>query len=428
MPWNPVANGIENAGDVAMSNPADGDVLAYDSLTDKWRNEPAGSGGSELQSATVVVRPVIGNNANITATCREHGVISTNSTDATVIQAAIDHVSNFAGSTGHTGGKVLLGAYRYQINAPIMGRPSSWGQNPTIWPVVIEGEGGLNAGNAGANSSASGGTVLVWTGGSSPTNGGRTGAIAGAVLNLSEDCHGYKVKEIVIEGNGVANYAGLSAGRGIEWHGVRLRNFVQRGLFVTNGDDDTLTDPYVQTRIYHCRAENSSGVGFYISNSRAGKGCTDGRIRDLQANNCAGGSINLSAGGWAVNGGHITMSTSTAPNMIVGSGFTHITNMYFDTCGNNAGLSIENNSVTVSNCFFLMDGKTTSAGIEAGSRAGVSIMNCLWNDTSSSGQYFFRGTSSGQVVIGCVGPTATLTGGILAPGFSGYQAGNIAHA
>lgn len=275
----------------------------------------------------------------------------------------------------------------------------------------------------------SGGTVLVWTGATSPTNGGRVGALAGAVLNLSEDCHGYKVKELVIEGNnGVANYAAVAAGRGIEWHSVRFRNFGLRGLFVTNGDDSTGTDPYVQSRIYHCRAENSSGIGFYIQNSRAGKGCTDGRIRDLQANTCAGGSIHLGAGGWGVNGGHITMSTSTGPNMVADSGFSHIANVYFDTCGNNPSIRIDNNSLAISNCFFLMDGKTTSPAIDAGGRDGITIMNCLWNDTASVGQYFFKGTASGQSVIGCVGPSNSLSGGIFAPGFTGYQAGNISHA
>ena len=45
MPFNPTVSGIAGANDVALSNPANGQQLTYDTAIAKWKNAAAGSGG-----------------------------------------------------------------------------------------------------------------------------------------------------------------------------------------------------------------------------------------------------------------------------------------------------------------------------------------------------------------------------------------------
>jgi len=389
----------------------------------------AGGGSStEQQGSLVLVRPKLGATSTFQAFCREHGNISENTNATTVIQAAIDHASNFAGSTGHTGGEVRIAANRYLLTSPIVGRAVTTGGTVTVWPITVSGEGAME--NAPVSSGVYGGTVLQWNSGSAPSG-------SGAVLDMGGDCHGYRVRDIAIDGNGTATYCAKSAGRGIEWHSCQFRDFVAttsgRGLWITNGAD-TASDRYVQQRILFCRAENAGdgGIGFYIANSGAGSGCTDGRVRDVQTNGCNDGGLYLGEGGWGVSGGHITHNNTAGGRLWgiqVNAGFIHITNVYVDIVGLGPSIDINNSNVTITNCFLIANGKVTNNTydlIDAAGQSSVTIVGNTWGGTGNTARYFFNGTSAGQAVIGNVGPSASIGTSVLNPGFAGYSAGNLA--
>lgn len=373
-------------------------------------NSGGGAAASDTQSGIVIVKPQIGNNSTKEAWCREHGLLTSNTNNTTVIQAAIDHASNFVGGTAHRGGEVRIASFEYDLTSPIIGRAVTVGASPTVWPVQIRGEGGLK--NAAAGTGVHAGTKLNWTGGSAPTGGG-------AVLNLSDDCHGYNVYNIGIDGNGVATYCIKTAGRGIEiWHSQFEKPAASSSgicIWVTNGTSTT-GDRYVQQRIMFCRVEsNGTGRGIEISDSLGGSSCTDGRIFDVQANGCNHGSVLINAGGWGINGGHVTQSAggSGTYNFRIEAGFTHISNTYFDTpTGNFAPLIIANNNFTVHGCFFIVNGNPSC--IDLGSSKG-SVVACSFGG-SPANTNFVNSTSSTWVAVGNSGPSTALSGSLFGGG------------
>lgn len=117
MSWNPGANGIENAADVAMSNPTDGQVLTYDNVTDKWRNEaiPAGGGGNGVRGAGILVAA---SNAP-TAVKNAADYVCDGTADQVQINAAITSAA-YSDNGGVNYGLVQLSGGEFSISSPIL--------------------------------------------------------------------------------------------------------------------------------------------------------------------------------------------------------------------------------------------------------------------------------------------------------------------
>lgn len=402
--------------------PVDGNQYARQNGS--WAQVSGAGGGSTynidglpIYSAMALFDPTTP--GNYLTVCRTDGVIYSGTNPARAIQTAIDRVSNFDGSNTYRGGKVGIGSGFWLITSPILGRPVSttWTMpDSDVFPVHIVGEGGIRGAPAGSNSSA--GTHIQWAGASNPTTTdamgvARTGyTLTGAVFNLSNDAHGYRVEDIVIKaGEQIADYAAVSAGRGVEWWRCQFRESKRIGLYITNGAD-TAHDRYVQQRIMFCRSESNGtdsidGIGYKIANLAGGSGCTDGRAYDIQTSNNTGWSVEVSQGGWQFTGGHLTGGTGTRATMVIAA-MTAVSDIYFDTNGPFPCLEINNSNVQISNCRLWSTNRGGINLVEGGGSSGVFLSNCLVYGNHKA-NYLYNGVGAAVHLVGCGGPSATLT-------------------
>lgn len=403
-----------------------GQVLTADSAAStgvSWQT-PAAGGGSQLPLGIVTL-----SGSTFTGTCRTHGVISSGTNPTTVIQATWDHCSNFVGGTGHKGGTVYHAFHEALLTTKLVTRPivaasGSDGVN-TVYPLEIVGDGQLprpsaTSGQPGAIS----GTVFRWNGGSSPTGNG-------AVIDASDDAHGWYFRNFAIDGNTIARLCAQSAGRRTVWDHVQFRhpqavslqgggltistasvNAAGIGLHITNGTDAS-SDRYVQQRAMNCDfIGESGGIGCVVYDVLGGSSCTDGRIFDFQMNGCNDGGLYLGEGGWGVSMGHITMNNSTGTRkwgLWCDAGFLHVSTMYVDIVGLGPNIYVTNNNFSIVNCFLISNGKVTNNTyplMDIGSSKGT-ITGCIWGGTDT-GTRFVEGTGAGASVVGCAGPSASL--------------------
>lgn len=397
-----------------------------------------GGGGAGYQLATVVVTK---SGSTYTATCQNtahgtSGVISQSTTGATVLQAAIDHVSNYVGNTGHQGGDLFIDAPVVSVATKVNGRAvdvASGGDTATtVWPIHIRGRGALPRPSAVATTDGGiTGTVIRWSGAGVPTGNG-------SVLDLGDDCHGYIVSDLAIDGNAIAAKCAVSAGRKIEWRNVQFRqprpqpftsstgvtplspdtaavNAAGIGLLVTNGVDGS-SDRYVQQRVFNCDfIGNSGGIALVVKNTQSGSGCTDGRIWNLQMNGCNDGGAYINEGGWGWAQGHLTMNNGGGNRnwgIWIDAGFFHLSTVYVDIVGLGPNIRCSNNSYTITNCFLISNGKQAASTypiIHTGSSKGTITANLWGGDTKAS--RFIEGSGIGPVVVGNWGPSQSLGAG-----------------
>jgi hypothetical protein len=109
--WNPGTSGIENASDVAMNNPAQGEVLSYDGTIDKWRNDvvPSGTRGVGLLVAASNAPTAVKNAADY---------VCDGTADQVQINAAIAAAA-YTDNGGIAWGLVQLSGGEFSISAPI---------------------------------------------------------------------------------------------------------------------------------------------------------------------------------------------------------------------------------------------------------------------------------------------------------------------
>lgn len=354
------------------------------------------------------------------AICRADGTIYSGSSPARAIQTALDRVSNHDDSNTWRGGTVLIGAGQWALDAPIFARPSTavWTSSASdTFAVHVRGEGALRTAPHGGRSS--GGTHLMWNSTSSPgltdamgtdlTGTGYT--VSGAVLNASNDAHGWRFEDLVIAGAADsddtrrATYAAASAGRGVEWWRCQFRRATSDGLLITNGSDST-GDRYVQQRIMFCRSE-ANGSGYRVEELGAGSGCTDGRIYDVQVNSCDTYGVKLVEGGWQVTGGHLTGGgDGTAANMIIDNA-CFVSDVFFDVNAGGPCLDINNNNVFISNCRLWSNGRNGIALVQAGGSKGVFLSNCVvLGGNADTASYIMTCTSASNWMVNCGGPTS----------------------
>jgi len=330
------------------------------------------------------------------------------------------------GSTGHRGGLITLAVEEILITSPIITRAVSPGgttNSSTVWPLYIKGQGALP--RPSATTGEIGGTVIRWNSGSAPSGTYQ------AVLDASNDCHGYMFEDLTIDGNQVAACCAISAGRKAIWTRCQFRHpkvagfpgsgltptvstSVGIGLYITNGTD-TASDRYVQQRAINCDFIGANGgIGLVINDSRAGSSCTDGRIEDVQCNGMNSGGVYIGEGGWGLRGGHLTMNSSGSASrnwgLWIDAGFTHVMNLYVDIVPLGPNIYITNNNFSVVNCFLIANNKNpnnTYPAFRIGGSSG-SIVGNIWGGLSNTFSHFVERSNSNSVVVGNSGPNGSI--------------------
>jgi hypothetical protein len=364
--------------------------------------------------------------SNFIGKCSVHGVISTNTNAATVLQALIDHCSNYVGGTGHKGGRIDLLERDIPITTPIQTRPVTTGSaddSSTVWPLCIRGQGSLP--RPGATTGALAGTVLRWNSGSAPSGTYQ------AVLNASNNCHGYKFEDFTIDANNVAACCAVSAGWKATWTRIQFRSpkvagfpgggltptwstAVGCGLLFTNGTDTT-PGVYAQQRSINCdHIGNDGGIGVIVKNTQPGSACTDGVIEDFQCNGLNHGGGYLGQDGWVVRGGHLTMNSSAGAsrnwNLWIDGENVLVTNLYVDVTGLGPSIYATKDNYSVTNCFIIANNKSPSnahPGFGLGDTRGIVYGN-IWGGTNNSFDYFVERSGTGSIILCNSGPVGSI--------------------
>lgn len=382
--------------------------------------------------ASVVLRK---NGSNIEGWCDDpsHGRVAQSTDQETAWQAAYDHVSNYEGSTGHRGGRMLMLLDDFPINTQLTLRETTVGSadgSTTVWPVRVGGTGLLP--RAAALTGLPGGTRIRWADASPP---GGTGPAQGAML-AGIEAHGCEVMELSIDGNEVARRCGVSAARAFRWNRVQFRNPYPQGFasagataptsndqtigigcLITNNDDPS-SDRYVQPRIIDCDFIGASGgVGIVVKDfDGTGSSCTDGRIYDSQMNGMNDGDCYVGEGGWGIDRGHWTMNNSSGDRAWGGwldAGFLHAHGVYVDIVGKGPNWKITNNGFTITGGFLQANGKVTTDTyplVDVNSNNGL-LAGVLWGGTTDPASYAVAGTASAEVIGSIAGPSASVASG-----------------
>lgn len=298
MSFDPGGGGIANANDVALNNPADGQMLAYTAALAKWQNynpTPAHCYATFVWDGT-------------TATARkqlDNSLIASGSTPATVLQAAV----TAAGNAG--GGFVALSSGTIPISAPIV-MPANTGlfgmasvvsntSSPTVNGTVLKASGSLTTTDA-----------IIEVGDSVNT-------VAGVILiNLG------------LDGNNQA----------MCWHSINGNCPQLQNCMVINGNPICLwfestkaPNPFpgggFGARVIGCSINGGSGGGTCLKAS--GTGCTDGIIANCSMN-IKSATVGCDVGGgWIIVGSHLTGNTTTTATIILNGANCIVTGNYLDT-------------------------------------------------------------------------------------------------
>jgi len=385
-----------------------------------WTTPSAGGGGGIQESLGFMSEDA----GTFSGFCSVHGTISSGADGGVVLQALIDHCSNYVGGTGHRGGRIHLGVDEVLVTAPVVGRAVDVGgttSSTTVWPLHLTGNGVLP--RPSAISGEIGGTIIRWNSGSVPTGTYQ------AVLDLSDDCHGWMIDDMAIDGGTVAPKCAVSAGRRVVWTRCQFRHPLQAGfvaigtpsaavtvgagLLVTNGSDAS-SDRYVQQRVINCDFIGSSGgIGLIILDMDSGSSCTDGRIEDVQMNGCNDGGVYIGEGGWGLRGGHLTMNATGGNRdwgLYMDAGFLHVAGLYVDVVPLGANIYVGNNNFTITGCFMIANNKGTNNTypfIDLNGSSG-SVVGNTWGGLSNTVNYFVDRSNVNSVIVGNSGPSGSI--------------------
>lgn len=362
------SSSISSSTDVALSNPANGQVLGYNTTLGKWQNQTISSGTGQ-QIPDIFVYQSSGNSIAIS---KSGTVVSSQSTSATnnvtVIQAAIDAVATSTSTLG-AGGAVLIDRGVWDLSASLnlkygvslYGQLGSWHDN---W--------------SGANLF---GTILR------PTSAVGSGAtiqcgVAASGTRLATNPHGSWIMSLAIDGSN------NSAGMGIYWldcsytrtQNVFIRNFASGIRFTGNVGQSggPTTGSSLDNMVYDCTI-SACAYGIKVD----GVASTDGAIRDCRIMSSTTNSINISGGGWQISGGHFT-SGSAAPHLNITAGQFMCYGCYFDS-GTSYLAQIYASLGTITNCLFVPStGVTANAMVQLNFGKTTVTNNTFWLQSATN--------------------------------------------
>lgn len=299
---------LSGSNDVALNNPLNDDVLAFDTTTSKWKNATIPSGGGSLKGGNVVAHKVV---ASATATSTQKAAadyVCDGVNDETEINQAISDVSSLYGTMSNSSGNAGIvqlvgtnfvignsrtdnsGSIKLRQNVTLRGAGmfKTWIKahssfvtySPSLAPDANPASG---AGTATSNSAAgmielfdnnvqyanledillfgnaSGGARVMgikqdWS------NGGTV-----SVLHSDKGCHTSRVMIQQPASHGVANYGGGSTApnRAVQYEDIRVMD--------AGGTVDANAHGYYTTGADHvwmrCTAGSSAAHGWYIGGS-----------------------------------------------------------------------------------------------------------------------------------------------------------------
>lgn len=374
------SSSIAGATDAAISSPNGGQLLAYNSSLGKWQNKTVASGGSgstELGEYATFTW----DGTTATAIVQADGsAISSGSTPAAVLQAAVTACGNAGGGlvrvTSSAGAIPINQSITMAQFTGLIGSGAWWSQGNVISGTVLVASGSLGSGDAiikaGTGSTATLGVAIIGMGldGNNQTMGWHT---LNANCPIMLDC-------VVVNGSPICVWFESSI----------APNPLPGGGFGAN--------------CLRCIISGSAVAGATVTCVKSsGVGATDGHISDCTFHIRAGGVGADVAGGWVIGGCHLTGTSVTTADVVLNGANSVLVGNYFDTAKAGHNVVINQPFCVVSSNYVLNGGANTlgTSCIQINSLKGTVTNNVL--DTNNVGYGITTngtGAPGGGVVTG----------------------------
>jgi hypothetical protein len=296
MSFNPGGGGISSATDVALSNPAAGEFLGYDSTISKWKNLPATGGSSALPFILVASK-------DATAAVKAAAdYVCDGTADQTEINLAISDAAALVGynagmpAGAQQAGKVLLTGGRFNISGAILMRTAVWlagsGWLTELRAVTCNDAGviTLNAPNDHLCRVSD-----LWLNGNFSSGGtcnaidfdmSSSGVTTGYPDTNPDSYH--MIHDLYVGGftggtrHGVYLHASTTANnRGNMIYNLQMRNFSGNGIYLSASSDSFIQNCHVgtvtgtgiyvntgNTKVNNCKTFYCDTYGFYFASGR----------------------------------------------------------------------------------------------------------------------------------------------------------------
>jgi hypothetical protein len=296
MSFNPSGGGISAASDVALSNPANGEFLGYNSSIAKWQNTAVSGGGGESSFVLVASKDAS------TAVKAAAAYVCTGTNDEVKINAAIADAAALVAynSLMPAGtkqmGKVVLTGGRFTISAAITMRSAVWLAG-SGWLTEVKAVG---CNDAGLVTLAAATDHLcrvsdMWLNGNS-TAGGTCNAVdfdmtssgnTSSYPDTNPDSY-HMIHDLYVSGftggtrHGVYLHSAATANnRGNMIYNLQMRNFSGNGIYLSAASDSFIQNCHIgtvtgtgiyiatgNTKINNCKTFYCDTYGFYLSSGR----------------------------------------------------------------------------------------------------------------------------------------------------------------